>query len=207
MGKIKERDILVNQTTTHWAKALIKMNSSSVVVHGAENLPKDTAVVFISNHQGNYDIPILMGYIDKPKFFIAKIEVLKLPLIRSWMKYMQCVFMDRKDIRQSLQTINLGVENVKKGYSALIFPEGTRSKGGPVADFKPGSFKLATKAGVPIVPITISGSYKLMEQQGMIMKPGVVDLYIHPPIETSHLTKEELNGLSDKVREIIIRVM
>jgi len=192
----------VAKSVRNWAQSLVGLAGGTIVVSGEENVPKDSAVVFVSNHQGNFDIPILLGYISKPKAFISKIEVLKMPLIRGWMKLMQCAFMDRKDIRQSLRTINEAAESIKKGYSMVIFPEGTRSKGNQMGDFKAGSFKLAIKAGVPIIPITVNGSWRLLEAQGH-MKPGTVHMVVHNAIPTTGLSREEVEALTGKVKSII----
>jgi 1-acyl-sn-glycerol-3-phosphate acyltransferase len=202
-GKIKERDILVDSVASKWARDLLKLAGARVKVVGAENIPIDRTVLFVSNHQGNFDIPILLGCIDKPKAFIAKIEMLKMPLIRTWMKQMSCVFMDRHDMRQSLRIMNEATEHLKNGYSMVIFPEGTRSKGKKMREFKAGSLRIAIKANVPIVPITINGSYKLMEQNGFLIKPAEVEVVISEPIETLGLTKEQTNDLHEKVRSII----
>jgi 1-acyl-sn-glycerol-3-phosphate acyltransferase len=202
-GKIKERDMLVGSVASKWAKDLLKLAGARVKVIGAENVPLDGAVLFVSNHQGNFDIPILLGCIDKPKAFVAKIEMLKMPMIRTWMKHMSCVFLDRHDLRQSLRVMNEAGENLKKGYSMVVFPEGTRSKGKAMGEFKAGSLRIAVKANVPIVPITIKGSFKLMEQNGFIIKPADVEVIISEPIETIGLTKEQVNGLNEKVRSII----
>ncbi|MDF2672576.1 MAG: 1-acyl-sn-glycerol-3-phosphate acyltransferase [Clostridiales bacterium] len=204
-GDIVKRDALVNQRVRLWARALVKLAGGKISVIGEENIPKDRSVVFISNHQGNFDIPILLGYINKPKAFIAKIETKKLPLISSWMREMKCVFMDRKDIRQSVQAINDGAEILREGYSLVIFPEGTRSKGENIGEFKHGSFKLATKAGVPIIPVTIKGSYKMMEQTKFIIRPGKVEIIISKPIETDNLTRDEIKELPDRVKGVIIK--
>lgn len=202
-GKIKERDMLVDSVAAKWARDLLKLAGARVNVTGVENVPADRAVLFVSNHQGNFDIPILLGYIDKPKAFIAKIEMLKLPLIRTWMRQMNCVFMDRQDMRQSLKVMNEATEYLKQGYSMVIFPEGTRSKGETMGEFKAGSLRIAMKANVPIVPVTIKGSYKLMEQNGFVIKPADVEIVISEPIETAGLTKEQANGLNEKVYSII----
>ncbi len=202
-GKIKERDMLVASVASKWARDLLKLAGARVKVTGAGNVPADRAVLFVSNHQGNFDIPILLGCIDKPKAFIAKIEILKLPLIRTWMKQMNCVFMDRQDMRQSLKVMNEATEYLKQGYSMVIFPEGTRSKGEAMGEFKAGSLRLAIKAGVPIVPVTIKGSYKLMEENGFAIKPAEVEVVISEPIETKGLTKEQANGLNEEVYSII----
>ena len=202
-GKIKERDMLVDSVASKWAKDLLKLAGARVKVIGAENVPLDGAVLFVSNHQGNFDIPILLGCIDKPKAFIAKVEMLKMPIISTWMKQMNCVFLDRSDLRQSLRIMNEATEYLKEGYSMTIFPEGTRSKGETMGEFKAGSLRIAIKANVPIVPVTIKGSYKLMEQNGFVIKPAEVEIVISEPIETLGLTKEQINGLHEKVRSII----
>lgn len=202
-GKIEEKDAYIHRVTTKWANSQLKYSGATVKVYGEENVPKDVPVVFIANHQGNFDIPLLMSYIDKPKGFIAKIETLKIPIVRTWMKNLHCVFMDRSNLRKSAAAIIEGVKIIKEGHSLVIFPEGTRSKGGPLGEFKSGSFKLATKSKAPIVPITINGTYKLMEANGNKIKPAEVELYIHPAIETTNLSKEEQEALPAIVKEII----
>ena len=202
-GKIKERDMLVDSVASKWAKDLLKLAGARVKVIGAENVPIDRTVLFVSNHQGSFDIPILLGCIDKPKAFIAKVEMLKMPIIHTWMKQMNCVFLDRHDLRQSLRIMNEATEYLKEGYSMVIFPEGTRSKGKTMGEFKAGSLRIAIKANVPIVPVTINGSFKLMEQNGFIIKPAEVDIIISEPIETFGLIKEQANALHEKVRSII----
>lgn len=203
MGKTEEHDRLTNQTAKNWAQALVKLAGVTVEIQGEENIPSQGSVLFVSNHQGNFDIPILLGYINKPKAFIAKIELLKIPLIRTWMTHLKCVFMDRSDIRQSLKVINQAAVHLKEGYSMVIFPEGTRSKGSTLGEFKPGSLKLGLKAGVPIVPMTIQGSYKIMENNGFLIKPAHVKITVFKPIPTQGLTKEEAADLPEKVRSII----
>lgn len=201
-GKIAERDHLISRVASKWARSLVKFAGVNVVITGEEKIPAGP-VLFVSNHQGNFDIPLLLGYIKKPKAFIAKIELLKLPLIHTWMTHMKCVFMDRSDIRQSLKVINQAADHLKDGYSMVIFPEGKRSKGETLGEFKHGSLKLALKAGVPIIPITIRGSYKIMEQNGFIIKPAQVEITISDPISTNNLTKEQAAELPEKVRQVI----
>jgi 1-acyl-sn-glycerol-3-phosphate acyltransferase len=197
-GKEEQRIKVVNKTARVWSRAVVNLSGAKVTVEGLENLPEGP-VVFIGNHQGNFDIPILISFIDKPKAFIAKIETLKLPIVSSWMRQMRCVFMDRNDIRQSITAINQGVQYLKEGYSMVIFPEGTRSGGVEIGEFKAGSFKLATKSGVPIVPIAINGSYNIMGKKSLIVKSAEVSIKILKPIETTKLSKEELKSLHDRV--------
>ena len=203
-GKIEERDALVHKFTSNWARKLLKILDIKVNVHGTENLPKDKNVLFIGNHQGNFDIPIYMSYIDVPKGFVAKIELTKIAGIKTWMEYMNCIFMDRSSVRKAGEAIVKGIKSLKSGNSLVIFPEGTRSRSDKMGEFKAGSFKLATKSKVPIVPVTIDGSYKIMEANAnKHLKTATVNLYIHPMIETANLTKEEQDNLPEIVKSIV----
>jgi 1-acyl-sn-glycerol-3-phosphate acyltransferase len=185
------------------AKSLVVATGSKVRITGEENLPEGNCV-FVSNHQGNFDVLILAGYIHKHTGFIAKKELESFPLVSYWMKQQHSIFMDREDPRDSVRSILEGVQNLKKGYCMAIYPEGTRSKGPEMGEFKKGAMKLALKAGVPIVPITINGTYKMFEaQHGKKTRAVDVDLIISKPIDTTTLSKEEQNDLSEHIKDII----
>ncbi|MBW6411503.1 lysophospholipid acyltransferase family protein [Clostridium weizhouense] len=203
-GDTKKRAEFIHKTTTRWAKFVMKLSGARVNIIGIENLPKDQTVLFVSNHQSNFDIPLLMSSIDVPKGFIAKKELESWPFISTWMKHLNCIFMDRKNLRKSAQSIVEGIKLLKNGYSMVIFPEGTRSKGKEISEFKSGSFKLATKSKCLIVPITINGTYKLLEQNKNIIRPADIEIFIHEPITTKDLTKEEEDNLPSKVQSIIV---
>lgn len=203
-GLIKEHDNLAYRKVSNWADFVMRSTHAKINVYGLENLPKDGAMLFVSNHQSNFDIPLLLSSIPVPKGFIAKKELEKVPFISKWMKQIKCLFMDRDDMKQSMQIIIEGIKLLKSGYSMVIFPEGTRSKGKGVGEFKSGSFKLATKAKVPIVPLTIDGTFKLFEGNDNKIAADTVNLYIHKPIYTDNLTKEEEISLHTVVRDIIV---
>lgn len=196
-------DRFVYDTTEKWAMARIKDSGAQIAVHHLERIPKDRNVLFVSNHQSDFDIAIFIALIPKDTGFVAKVELEKIPLLRTWMKYIHCVFMDRKDLKQSLETIINGIKNLKAGYSMVVFPEGTRSKCSEMGEFKAGSFKLATKSKVPIVPVTMDGSYKIMEANHYRIKPAHVNVTVHEPIYIEDLSKEELAGLPERVRQVI----
>lgn len=202
-GDLKKRDEYIHKVTTKWAKFVMKLSGAKITIIGEENLPKDETVLFVANHQSNFDIPLIMSCIDVPKGFIAKKELETWPMISTWMKYLKCIFMDRSNLRKSAEAIVEGTKLLKSGYSMVIFPEGTRSKGGPVGEFKAGSFKLATKSKRQIVPVTIDGTYKLLEANKNWIKKADVKLIIHPPIDTASLSKEETDNLHNTVRSII----
>lgn len=202
-GRVEERDKLVFSVAEKWGRDLINASGSTVKVIGEENIPKDQAVLFVSNHQSYLDIPILVGFIDKPKSFIAKKDLDKFPLFRTWMKNLQCILIDRSDVRQSLKAIKEGVKLLKEGYSYVIFPEGTRSKDGTLGEFKQGSLKLATKSGAPIVPVTIKGAKDIMPRGTLAIKPANVEIIISNPIFMDDDIAKDSKALNEKVVSLI----
>ncbi|MDG5786112.1 lysophospholipid acyltransferase family protein [Evansella sp. AB-P1] len=199
----------VKNISSKWANSLLKVAGVTVHIHGKENIPQNETCIIICNHQGNFDIPILLGSLDRKLGFISKVEVKKLPVIRSWMKHLHCVFIDRKNRRQSIQAIIEGVNNLKDGHDLVIFPEGTRSKGKKMAPFKKGSIKLATRSKATILPVTIDGSYLVMEENGGIIRPNDVNLYISKPIrlhqEADGMDENELKDIVQQTIEGKIR--
>ena len=190
-----------------WANFCLKRAGIRVDVRGRENLPEGTCV-FIANHQGYFDIPALIAAVERPVGYIAKKEMLRHKYISYWMKRIHCVFIDRDNVKESVKAINQGVEYLKSGFNMAIFPEGTRSKGGPVGEFKKGSMKLATKSGVNLVPVAINGTYKAREANKFnAIKPADVTVTICKPIVLSELAKEEQSNLVEIVREAIVENM
>lgn len=186
-----------------WAVFIIKCLKLNLTVIGAENIPAETCL-FVGNHQGVLDIPLIMAYTERIVGFIAKKETLKWKFISNWMKEINCIFMDRSNIRESVKSINEGVETLKAGHSLVIFPEGTRSKGPSLGEFKKGSMKLATKSGVPVVPVTIDGSYKVREgNKNNRLSSADIRIIFSEPIYVDKLSREEQNGLSEIVKSII----
>lgn len=203
-GKIAERDACAHEIARRWARSALAMNGSVINTIGTENVPKSGGVLFVANHQSNFDIPILVGFVPRDKGFIAKLELLKVPAFSRWMKNIGCVFIDREDPRQSLKSINEGAERLKAGHTLVIFPEGTRSIDGTVGQFKSGSLKMAMKAGVPIVPVTISGSKNIMPKGTSFIKSAIVEVVVSPPLITDDMPGMDSNAITEKVRSIII---
>jgi 1-acyl-sn-glycerol-3-phosphate acyltransferase len=203
-GNITERDACAHAIARRWAQSGLAMNGSAIHVSGIENIPETGGVLFVANHQSNFDIPILVGHVPRDKGFIAKLELLKVPTFSRWMKYIGCIFIDRKDPRQSLTAINEASERLKAGHSLVIFPEGTRSADGTVAPFKAGGLRLAMKAKVPIVPVTISGSKNIMPKGTSLIRSASVKVVISAPLVQEDLKGMDSNQISEKVRAVII---
>ena len=204
-GNQEEADKEVDWQTKHFGKNIMNATGSQVYVTGEEKIPEGP-VLFISNHQGYFDVPILLGFIKKPKGFVAKYELRKSPILRHWMEKMHCVFINRSNPREGLKSINEGIEILKKGYSLVLFPEGTRTDDGELLPFKEGGFRLAAKTRVPIVPLTIKGSFEMMENYyGKTIKPQKISLVVLDPIYTADMNKEEIENLPVLLREIIAK--
>lgn len=204
-GKSEEVDAILTELVPLWARYICETTGTKVVVKGLEKLPGDSAVVFIANHQGYMDIPVIYGYIPKFISFVSKKEIGAIPLIKDWMRFLHCTLMDRKSPRASVKAIYDAAANVKKGYSQVIFPEGTRSKGGIHREFKAGSFKLAFLSGAPIVPLTIEGSYKVFEEKKTVSKGNTVFITVHDPVMTAGLSREQQAELPAKIENVICR--
>ncbi len=203
-GDMTAHDNYSNSVVQAWGRSCIKNSGADMEISGLENVPTDRPVLFVANHQSNFDILALCGLLKCNKGFVAKKELGKVPALWYWMEHTHCLFMDRDDMKQSMQVIIKAYEQLRDGYSMIIFPEGTRSKGGPVKEFKAGSFKPAIKAKVPIVPITLDGTYRVIDgDKDKLDGSSGVNIVIHPPIETADLTKEEIKELPSKVQKII----
>ncbi len=172
-------------------------------VIGRENVPKDEAVLYIANHRSYFDVPVAYSTIPTLTGFMAKKEIQKIPFLRTWMNFLQCLFLDRDDIKQGLKTILKGIEQVKAGYSVFISPEGTRSPGNEMLPFKEGSFKIAEKTGCAIIPVSISNTEALFENQKPWIRSGHVVIEYGKPIYPKDLSKEQQKFLGSYVQGII----
>lgn len=174
-------------------------------VIGLEKIPTDRPVLFVGNHRSMLDVVGCGAVIPFPVGFISKIELEKIPLLRMQMRDINCLFLDRKDDRQALKVILKAIELVKGGQSMFIFPEGTRSKEeGKFLPFHAGSFKIATKAKAPVVPVTIVGTGDILEDHFPRIKAAPVVIEFGDPIETASMDRSEQKELPDRVRNLIM---
>ena len=191
-------------------RLLLKTSGVKVTVKGLENIPKDTAVLYVGNHRSYFDI--LVGYTTVPDLvgFVAKKEMLKFPLLRSWMVHVNCLFLDRQDIKAGLKTILEGIEKVKSGISMWIFPEGTRNKADNELDlmpFKEGSLKIAEKTGCPVIPVAMTRTADIFEKQAPVIKKTNVTVYYGKPIYLKELDPEVKKHAGAYTRDVIIEML
>lgn len=198
----EERRHILAATTECGAK-FMKDFGCTLHVEGLENIPEEGPVVLVGNHQGYADIAAYFAAFTKFQFgFVAKEELAKIPFYGSWMPRIRSLFIKRDDPKASLETIRQGVELLHRGFSLVIFPEGTRSKGPVCGPFMKGSLKLATRARVPIVPVSMNGTYKVYEETG-VLSPAHIHMIVHEPIPTVDLSRDEERGLNDRIEKIV----
>ena len=146
----------VSRALIRWIfRVILFFTGTKITVEGQENIPKDRAVLYIGNHRSYFDILVTYTTVPGSCGFVAKKELSRIPLLKNWMELIHCLFLDRSDIKQGLQMILSGCEEIKSGTSICIFPEGTRGKTESeleLGEFHNGSFKMATKTGCPIIP-------------------------------------------------------
>ena len=189
----------------NWAfRCVLFLSGVSVTAIGEENIPKDTPVLYIGNHRSYFDIVMTYVRVPRPTGYIAKIGMLKVPLLSNWMKNLHCLFLDRKDIKQGMKTILEAVEKVKSGISICIFPEGSRSmKPDEFLPFHGGSFKIAEKSGCPIIPMSINNAGHVWEEHLPWIRKTHVVIEYGKPIYMKELDKEKKRHIDDTVLSVI----
>lgn len=185
---------------------ILWITGAKVTVIGEENVPKDTPVLYIGNHRSYFDILLTYSRCPIRTGYIAKKEMEKIPLLSTWMKYLHCLFLDRKDIKQGLKTILAAVDKVKSGISICIFPEGTRNKNADDLELLPfhdGSFKIASKTGCAIIPMALNNTVEIFEAHMPKIKSTHVVLEYGKPIYVKGLPKEDQKHLGAYTQNII----
>ena len=175
-------------------------------VHGRENIPDRDGFMFFPNHQGLYDVLAIIEASPRPFSVVAKKEIAKIPFLKQIFACMKAFMLDREDVRQAMQVIINVTKEVKKGRNYLIFAEGTRSKkGNHVGSFKGGSFKAATKARCPIVPVALIDSFKPFDTN--TIKPVTVQVHILKPLTYEEYKDMKTTEIAALVEERIQRVI
>ena len=195
----------VSLAIVSWAfNVVLFLSGVKRTVIGEENVPKDKAVLYVGNHRSIFDIVIAYPRVPRPTGFIAKKEILRVPLLNIWMIYMDCLFLDRSDIRKGMEMILTAIDKVKNGISIFIYPEGTRNKTElPLGEFKKGSFKIAQKTDCPIVPVVINRSDEIFEKHLPFIKSTPVTIEYCKPIIMSELPKEDQKNIDQYVKKIV----
>lgn len=185
-------------------RCITALAGTKVVVKGRENIPTDTAVLYVGNHRSFFDVVLTCTLFPRVTGYVAKVEMKKAPILSLWMKNIHCLFLDRDNIKEGLKTILAGVEEVKNGYSLCIFPEGTRNKvNDTFLPFKEGSLKIAEKGNVPIIPLTLVNTAQVFEDHFPKIKKTTVVIDFGQPVYPDQLDKETRRGLGSYIFNLI----
>ncbi len=183
-----------------WARFITRLCGVRVEVEGLEKLPSGRPYIFGANHQSQYDIYSLQGYLAVNFRWLAKMELFQIPFLGSAMRYAGCIPIDRMRGRQAMESLNEAAERIAAGTSVVIFPEGTRSRDGKMQDFKSGGMVLAIKSGVPLVPLAIIGSHEVLPKGELLARPGLIRIRVGTPIETKPYSVKQKQELAHRLQ-------
>ena len=189
-----------------WAKLFCILSFVRVTVKGRENISKGTSYVFVANHQGAYDIFAIYGYLGHNFKWMMKKALERIPLVGYSCRRAGHIYVDNRTPAAIRQTMADAERQLAGGMSVVVFPEGSRTLDGKVHAFRRGAYTLAVEFGLPVVPLTIDGAYKVMPRTALLPRPGHITLTIHCPIEAPS-DGHEMKSLIETSRQAILSVL
>lgn len=183
-----------------WARGILRLAGIKVVLDDRANLSQRDPYIFVGNHQSGLDILSISTVLPYPFGYVAKAELRDFPLLGVAMRHSACVFVDKRDPRTAVRSIQEAGQRIREGNSVLIFPEGQRSYSTGLYPFQRGAFVLALEAGVPLVPVVVLDNHRCMDERRLLLKKGTVRVVVLPPISVEGLTRKDLPALMDRVR-------
>ena len=186
-----------------WGQSILLISRVDVRVIGLSNIQPDKSYIYMANHQSNFDIPVLLGYLPVQFRWLAKAELFRIPVFGRAMLGAGYVKIDRFNRKSAFESIRTAARRLKDGVSVMIFPEGTRSRDGSIQKFKKGGFVMAIESGVPIIPVILRGTWPIMAKSSLRINRGDVEMEIAEPIDTTGYAMESKAELMDRVRDVI----
>ena len=189
-----------NFLAVSWARLACIIIPINVKIVGREHYDPRGAYVVVANHQSMVDIPVLHGWLGLHIKWVMKKELKKIPVFGHACQSLGCIYVDRNDRQSAIESMKTANRNRRRNASVVFFPEGTRTRDGGLLPFKKGAFKFAAHAGLPILPVTIVDSFKLLPPDTLDLMPGTVKVIVHPPISPSLVKKEPLEQIMCRVK-------
>lgn len=186
-----------------WARLNSHITPMRMTLEGCENVDHEQSYVVVANHQSQYDIFAIYGWLPVDFRWVMKAELRRVPVLGYYCHIAGHVFINRSNHTSALESINSAKKKISGGTSILFFPEGTRSLTGEVTEFKKGAFVFALKNGLPILPVTISGTRNILPPRTMDLFPGNARITIHKPVDISSYTEDTVEQLAEHVRNTI----
>ena len=197
----------IHDNASRVSKNILKLSGATLTVKGAEHLPKEGAVLYVSNHQSFMDIPVIMAVLSRPAGFIAKDDLGKIPFFKEWVVQLKAVLIARGDARKALAAIIQASKLLQQGHSLVLYPEGTRSKDGKLLEFKAGSLKAAQKGKAVIVPYAVDGAMDVMKRDSYLIHKADVTVTVMPVIPADTVQAMDTKELADLVKKQIAEAL
>jgi 1-acyl-sn-glycerol-3-phosphate acyltransferase len=188
-----------------WSRMIARTALLDVRVHGAEHLRAGQSYVFLSTHQSWMDIPVMLGYLPAQLRIAAKREVFHIPFLGWHLQRAGHIPINRGSTAESIASLQRAARLLGGGVSAFLFPEGTRTRDGSLQPLKKGGFRLAVESGLPVVPVTITGTRRAMPRGSMALRAGPVEMHIGVPLPTAGLTEADLPALMQQARDAMLK--
>ena len=186
-----------------WCRLVAWTIFARIRVHGVEHVQRGRPYVYMANHASLIDTPALFAYLPYQFRIMAKKSLFNVPFMGWHLRTAGHFPIDQQNPRKTALSLRRVIEGVKNGRSLAVFPEGRRTDDGQLQKFEPGAFKLALRAGVPIVPVTIRGTFEMLPRTSLAPRPGRVDVILSEPIDTTEYTEKTLAALIERTRAAI----
>jgi len=206
LGVKWRRGGIYDWTQTTWARRLLWVAGTRVSLVGFENVPRDQPVVYVSNHQSWFDILALAGTVPGTLRFVAKKEFASIPILGRAMKAAGHIYIDRQNRAQAIEAYEEVAAWIRDGLSTVVFPEGTRSRTGRLLPFKKGPFVLALAAQVPVVPVYVSNTFRILPKAHVLLRPQPITIRFGDPIATAGMTYDDRETLLQQSHAAILRM-
>ncbi|MRR16586.1 MAG: 1-acyl-sn-glycerol-3-phosphate acyltransferase [Deltaproteobacteria bacterium] len=187
-----------------WAYTMLGVSFVRTEIKNKEKIQEGTSYIIISNHQSLYDILALVTTLGIQYRWFIKREVLKIPLFGYGLYASRNIFIDRSNTAKAIESINKGIDRLPQGVSIMVFAEGTRSPDGHIHEFKKGGFITAVRRNIPILPVTVNGSRRVLPKRSLAVTPGKIQVVIGDPIDAGKYTVDDVQALIDKTRDAVI---
>ena len=205
VGWINPYSKAVNILGRIWSRSILWSAGVKIIVEGLENINPNTSYVVMGNHQSHFDVPAIFCIVKNLTIrFFTKKELFAIPLFGWAMKSAGMIKIDRSNRAQAIRSMSQSVKKIKeKGTSLVVFPEGTRSSNGKVHEFKKGGFVIAIKGHIPILPVSVSGTWLILKKHTLKIDPGIIKIVFDKPIETSEYGQENKAKLIAKIQQLV----
>ena len=182
---------LFHANARNWARTVLGLCGIRVRIRGIEKLALHRHYVYVSNHASAFDIPSIIAAVPDQIRIVYKKELEKIPIFGWGLKWGSYIGIERAGSREAMKSLDRAASMIRDGVSVLLYAEGTRTIDGLLQPFKRGAFALAVRAGVPVVPLTVNGSFSILRKHSIVVRPGDVEIILSDPIEVRHTESKE----------------